>query len=62
MVGIVAGGVQDADAHGAVGVDVRVEELALEAHRRRRERIVLWEGEGGGEETAGVGRAGRAGD
>lgn len=46
---------QDADADFPTRVHVGVEEIALEFHRGRGEGVVVWEGEGGGKETAGVG-------
>lgn len=62
MVRVVPGGVQDADAHGPVGVDVRVEEFALEPHRGGGEGVVGGESERGGEYAPRVGGAVRAGD
>lgn len=52
---IIPGGMQDADADFPTRVHVGVEEIALEFHRGRGEGVVVWEGEGGGKETAGVG-------
>lgn len=54
---VVAGGMQDGDADEAVGVDVRVPDLAHEAHARRRERVVPRESQLRREDAAGVGGA-----
>lgn len=56
MVGVVAGGVEDGDADEAAGVDVGMPHVGQKLHRRRRQRIVLWELELGWEHTALKGR------